>query len=300
VGFDFDGKKSWGNTGFCGREEKIMSAQILNELVILILQYNSADLTIELLHSIEKHEAVSKQSYRFVLMDNGSQDNKRSEIELLFPWIEFVEYGENLGFGRAHNHIMPSVVEPWVLLLNNDCILLNNAITCTLQEAQRLGADFATCAVKNEDLTDQVNFSTLPTPLRRVFLNVTGITRVLWVVRRWFKNVRVGYINGAFLLIKRESIPDGQLFDERYFMYTEDLDLMFRLAKQRSHGYRLSAGKVIHLGGRSAIRKWNNKEIDGAKELQAKECMQRHFPSWQLGLMDAIYKIANLHWLNKR
>lgn len=269
----------------------MIAVQSHYQLVVLILQYNSADLTIQLLHSIEQHEYADRKNYRFVLMDNGSQDSKRCEIENHFPWIEFVEYGENLGFARAHNRIMSSVSEPWVLLLNNDCILLNDAITRTLQEAQRLGADFSTCAVINEDLTDQVNFSTLPTPLRRVFFNVTGITRLLWVVRRWFKNVHVGYINGAFLLIKRQSIPDGQLFDDRYFMYTEDLDLMYRLAKQRARGFRLSAGRVIHLGGRSAIRKWTDKEIDGAKELQVKECMQRHCAKWQVSFMNAIYKL---------
>lgn len=261
-------------------------------LAVLILQYNSADLTIQLLRSIEQHEAKNKKNYRFVLMDNNSNDSKRSEIELEFPWIEFIEYGENLGFGRAHNRIMSSVTEPWVLLLNNDCILLNDAITHTLQEAQHLQADFATCAVKNEDLTDQVNFSTLPTPLRRVFLNITGISRLLWILRRYTKNARVGYINGAFLLIKRSLIPKGQLFDDRYFMYTEDLDLMYRLAKQHSRGYRLSTGKVIHLGGRSATRKWTGKEIDTVKELQAKECMQRYFPDWQVKFMHAVYRCA--------
>lgn len=276
-----------------------MSAQTLKELVVLILQYNSADLTIQLLNSIEQHEAANRKNYRFVLMDNGSIDNKRSEIVSLFPWIEFVEYGENLGFGRAHNRIMPHVVEPWVLLLNNDCILLNDAISCTLNEAHRLGADFATCAVKNEDLSDQANFSTLPTPLRRVFLNATGVTRLLWVLRRWARNTRVGYINGAFLLIKHSSIPDAILFDDRYFMYTEDLDLMYRLGKQGSHGYRLSAGKVVHLGGRSAVRKWTGNEINHKKELQAKECMQRHFPAWQVKLMGVINNILYFQWVKR-
>jgi len=262
------------------------------KLAVLILQYNSADLTIQLLKSIERFESANLAQYRFVLMDNGSQNPRRTEIEHGFPWVRFVEYGENLGFARAHNRIMEKIDEEWVLLLNNDCILLNDAITKTMQGALAVQADFATCTVLNQDMTDQANFSTLPTPLRKVLLNLTGLTRLLWFWRRKWQVARVGYINGAFLLIRRAAIPQGQLFDDRYFMYTEDLDLMYRLAKQRARGYRLAAGKVIHLGGRSAVRKWTGTEINGVKQLQAEECMCRHFPRWQFNLMQVIYKIA--------
>lgn len=224
-------------------------------------------------------------------MDNASKDSKFSEIGKRFPWIEPIEYEENLGFGRAHNGAMPLVTSPWILLLNNDCILLNDAITRTLNDAINKKADFATCAVKNEDLTDQVNFSTLPTPLRRVFLNNTGITRLLWIVRRMRSASRVGYINGAFLLIKRSSVPDGQLFDDRYFMYTEDLDLMFRLHKKDKKGYRFDNGNVIHLGGRSAVRKWTGGEINSKKDQQARECMLRHFPHWQTRFFELVQRI---------
>ncbi len=265
------------------------------KLAVLILQYNSTDLTIQLLESIEQFEGYNLSNYRFVLMDNNSQEPRRTEIEHRFPWLSFVSYEDNLGFGRAHNRIMEEIYDEWILLLNNDCILLNNAITRTLQDAQKVQADFATCAVLNQDMTDQTNFSTLPTPLRKVLLNLTGITRLLWYIRRKISVTRVGYVNGAFLLIRRAVIPKDQLFDDRYFMYTEDLDLMFRLAKQQAKGYRLASGRVIHLGGKSAARKWTGQEINDVKELQAKECMQRHFPSWQVNFMVGIYRIVLRH-----
>lgn len=260
------------------------------QLAVLMLQYNSADMTLQLLESIDRYEMMHRGDYRFILMDNASTESKFTEIGGRFPWVELVAYEENLGFGRAHNKVMPSVQEEWVLLLNNDCILLNDALTRTLRQARHYQADFATCAVLNEDLTDQVNFSTLPSPLRRVFLNLTGITRLLWYWRRWWRAARVGYINGAFLLLRRSSIPDGELFDDRYFMYTEDLDLMLRLAQQGMRGYRFAEGKVIHLGGRSAARKWSDNQINKAKVLQADECVRRHFPAWQVSLQRRVYQ----------
>jgi GT2 family glycosyltransferase len=264
------------------------------KLAVLMLQYNSAHLTIQLLDSIEKHEALRLQDYRFVLMDNESAESNFIEISQRFPWVELVPYKENLGFGRAHNRLMPTIQEDWVLLLNNDCILLNDAVTRTLLKAESHCADFATCTVLNEDLSDQANFSTLPSPLRRIFLNLSGITRLLWHWRRWRQVARVGYINGAFLLLRKSAIPQKQLFDDRYFMYTEDLDLMIRLAKERAKGYRFASGKVIHLGGCSAARKWTIGQINESKAQQANECFRRHYPTWQLNFQQAIYR-----WIRK-
>lgn len=263
-------------------------------LSVLILQYNSSDLTVQLLESIEQHEECRLQDYRFVLMDNASVDPKFTEIAKRFPWIELVSYEENLGFGRAHNKLIPTIKEEWVLLLNNDCILLNDALTRTLLAAQKQRADFATCAVLNEDLTDQANFSTLPSPLQGIFLNLTGITRLLWFWRRRVKIARVGYVNGAFLLLRRSAIPQNQLFDNRYFMYTEDMDLMFRLAKQRAKGYRFASGKVIHLGGRSSVHKWTVGQIDCTKFNQTRECLKNHYPRWQVNL-----KLFIFQWIKR-
>ena len=107
------------------------------------------------------------------------------------------------------------------------------------------------------------------------------------------------------LLYSTEHVPlEDKLIHLHFFIggcdwfiaeIDEDLDLMFRLAKQQAKGYRLASGRAIHLGGQSAARKWTGQEIDDVKELQAKECMQRHFPSWQVNFMVAIYRIVLRH-----
>ncbi len=254
-------------------------------LCILILQYNSADLTIQLLESIVRYENKNLGRYRIIVMDNASEEPRQQKITQQFPFIEFVQYEENLGFARAHNRIMSQVHEKWVLLLNNDCILMNDAITKTLIAAKEKHADFATCSLFNKDGSKQVNFSVTPTPFRRIFLNISGINRLfLEKVRLKLNSSRIGYLNGAYLMIKRESIPGGKLFDDRYFMYTEDLDLTLRLYKTKNRGYRFSEGKVCHLAGASASRQWRKKETDRAKMEQAIECMEQHFPRWKVRL----------------
>ncbi len=264
------------------------------KLCVLILQYNSSDLTLQLLESIVLHEAKTLNQYRIIVMDNASLDPKKKEIVERFSFVEFIQYQSNLGFAKAHNAIMAQIEEPWVLLLNNDCILLNNAISQTLVSSQSVNADFSTCALYNKDRTIQINFSLTPSPLRRVFLHYTALNRyIIEPLKVNTKTCKVGYINGAFLMLKQSSIPQSLLFDERYFMYTEDLDLMIRYAKNNKQGYRFSSAKVIHLGGASAKREWGDKDRLDIKDKQAVECFQRHFTKIEMTIWLFFKKIVN-------
>ena len=231
-------------------------------LCILILQYNSSDLTIQLLESIVRHENKNLNRYRFIVMDNASEDPMQEEITRRFPFVEFVQYETNLGFASAHNRIMEEVHEDWVLLLNNDCILQNNAIEMLFEDAKERGAHFATCEVFNEDGTPQNNYSYLPSPLRRVFIGFTGIGRLMEPIRRKLQAVRVGYINGAVLLLQACVFRDVGFFDSRYFMYKEDFDLMLKLWSRGYSGWRLRGGRIVHLGGGSSIKRASDWELE--------------------------------------
>ncbi len=244
-------------TWYVSKEMKYQS-----ELSVLILQYNSADLTLQLLESIVEHESLNIGLYRIIVMDNASVDPKREEITRRFPFVEFVQYADNLGFAKAHNRIMDDVHEPWVLLLNNDCILQNNAIERLLQAAKRKKTSFATCEVFNDDGTPQNNYSYLPSPLRRVFIGFTGIGRLMKPLRQRMPAARVGYINGAVLLINTTVFLNVGGFDERYFMYREDFDLMLKLWACGYRGYRFRGGKIIHIGGGSAKRRYSQWELE--------------------------------------
>ncbi len=254
------------------------------ELCILILQYNSADLTLQLLDSIVEHDYVHIDHYRIIVMDNASKEPKIEEITGRFPFIEFVHYEENLGFARAHNRVMQNVHENWVLLLNNDCILLNNAIEKLLQSAKDKEADFATCEVFNADGTPQNNYSYLPSPLRRIFIGFTGIGRMMEPIRRRMSAVRIGYINGAVLLIKNEVFKNVGMFDEKFFMYCEDLDLMLKLSMAGYRGYRLQGGRIVHLGGASAERISSNWDLHEKNQYDWFSIYGSYFPTWQIFL----------------
>jgi N-acetylglucosaminyl-diphospho-decaprenol L-rhamnosyltransferase len=269
-----------------------------NILTVLILQYEGADLTCQLLESIKEHGEHTK--YRFVLMDNGSKEGKLDEIQRRFSWVEIVRFSKNLGFAKAHNEVMKQIRSDWILLLNNDCILHNDAISRTLRYAVANNADFATCKVLNADGSDQINFSYLPSPLRRIFLGFSGFNKMLWQFRRRSAACRVGYINGAFLLLKTQAIPESRLFSEAFFMYTEDLDLMIRLAKARKRGYRINDGVVVHLGGASAVKRWRSLEISATKVRQEIQCYEMYYPTWQVKTYCLTRRIAKSGWLMRK
>ena len=254
----------------------------MKEICIAILQYNSTEFTIQLLESLIKLEANNLDKYRIILMDNASENPGRENILSKFPFVEFIQYEKNYGFAKAHNLLLPQINENWLLLLNNDCILVNNAIERILTLSKELDADFSTGNLLNKDGTPQINFSITPTPLRWLFIVFTGFNKIITRFRLHSNISRVGYINGALLLIKKTVIDNIGLFDDSLFMYTEDTDLMFRLHKNHYKGFRFRDPKVIHLGGGSAKKKWTQNELENIKKEQLYKCMLKHFPRWQV------------------
>lgn len=253
-------------------------------LCVVILQHESADLTLRLLESVVAKEREHLEEYRVVVLDNGSTESWREEIEGGFPFVEFHAFESNLGFAGAHNRLLPSIEEPWVLLINNDCELVNDAIHRTLEGCRERRADFGTCRLLNPDGSNQGNWSFLPSPLRHVFFGVTRLAGLWRRMQLRLASGRVGYVNGAFLMLRMSTFRAVGYFDDSHFMYAEDLDLMFKLREVGARGFQFRGGTVIHLGGGSAARSWSDSSIADRKKREGLKCIARHFPRWQVKL----------------
>ncbi len=272
---------------------------VTRPLCALTLQYNSTDYTLGLLESMVRHEARYLDSYRIVVMDNGSEDPRSSEIMTRFPFVEFVRYEQNHGYVRAHNMIWTNVVEDWALLINNDCILQNDAIHRTLAAAQDRWADFATCAMLNVDGSPQVSFGPAPTPVRQLFVNCSGINRLLLRrLRLRLKCSRIGFSNGAFLLLRTSLLRHEPLFNEDYYMYGSDMDLMIRFAKRKLNGYRFGDGRVVHIGAGTAGRFWTPQERLRMQGEIYRRMMAEHYPIWWKGVLSPLGRL--MRWTGVR
>ena len=247
------------------------------QVTVLILQYNGFSLTKRLLQSIQKYDELEK--HRFIIADNNSTETDGFEwFKIKFPQIKLIKNMENYGFAKGINRLFDHVKTPYFLLLNNDIVLENSAISETLACLQLYQGDAATCIMYEEDGRLMHNSSYALTPLERIFKNATGISKLKRFLHQRFqpRTHQVAYINGGFLLIRSELFARVKGFHE-YFMYTEDLDLMLKFRKQNATLLFCPNGKVIHADGSTTRKIWTNHRKMEVQIKQSIDCHKRHY-----------------------
>lgn len=187
-----------------------------------------------------------------IVVDNASSDGSPAMVAEKFPHARLIENGVNAGFGRACNTGAAAGVARALLLLNSDCEPAPGAVAAMLAALERdpaLGSVF--CRLVNADGTLQPSVHrALPTPwahvgdvffrssLRHAVYRTPALKRWLLAptVRRHAAGHDVAWGGAACMLVRRSAFDAIGGFDERFFMYSEDLDLCARLG---SAGYRL-------------------------------------------------------------
>jgi N-acetylglucosaminyl-diphospho-decaprenol L-rhamnosyltransferase len=196
------------------------------------------------------------------VVDNDSGDGSAEMVETEFPWVHLIRNARNLGFGAAHNQTIRASSGKYVLLLNSDAAPGPGALRI-LVDALDLDPRRAVVGPKLRypDGSVQPSRRRFPTSLT-LFFESTQLQRV-WpknaILRRYFVADRsddepqeVDWLVGACLCVRRSAIDQIGLLDERFFMYSEELDWCrrFRLA-----GWRVAyvpSAEVMHLEGGSS------------------------------------------------
>ena len=229
-------------------------------LAIVIVSYNvRAELDACLRSIVENEPALAGQ---ICVVDNGSRDGTPEMLRETWPRVRLVEPGGNLGFARGNNAGIRETSSDLVLLLNPDTLVSRGAIT-TLVE--RLMADARAAAVGprlvDQDGAAELSFGWALGPLgelRQKLLVGLYHRRVGPVVRRVERWTREPgpreWLSGACLLVRRDDLVAAGLFDERYFMYTEDVDLCASLRALGKTVHFVPEAQITHLRGRSAGR----------------------------------------------
>lgn len=191
---------------------------------------------------------------RLIVVDTASTDDTAAEAKELAD--ELIVLPDNIGYGAACNVGLARARAPWVLLCNQDLLfdpssverLLETALeeerSCTrraIVSAQLLSPDGAVVEHGHE----------LPTLFGTVILLLGGEARVR------YRNAagaapgprHCGWVSGACLLARRETLQELGGFDERFFMYVEDLDLFWRLRDAGGHCVLAPGPGVTHFGG---------------------------------------------------
>jgi len=227
------------------------------DLSIIIVNWNTQDILLQCLESVEADLAVSELATEVIVVDNASTDNSVKLVKEKFPWVDLIENSENVGFAAANNQAIEQSSGRYVLLLNSDTEVKPRALQILynyLDAHPQAGA--AGSQLLNPDGTLQTSCYPFPTLSRELWrllhLDVLWSYGVYHMANWDTESPReVEVIQGASLLLRRAALDQVGLLDDRYFMYTEEVDLCYRLHQGGWQLYWVPKSKVVHYGGQS-------------------------------------------------
>jgi GT2 family glycosyltransferase len=228
------------------------------QVAIVVVSYNTRDLLLECLASLV--ESTQGRSAHLVIVDNSSEDGSYEAIREAYPDATAIRNSTNLGFGAACNQGFKATDAPFILLLNSDARLTAqafHALCYCLEQNERCGA--AGCKLIDAAGAEVINTRNFLTPLNQAF-ELTGIEVGLSSLQRTRRpkldrnlvDCSVDWIDGACLMLRRAALDEAGFFDERFFMYSEDEDLCFRLRKRGWLVCFCGAGTAVHHGAASS------------------------------------------------
>lgn len=235
-------------------------------LSIIIVSFNAKYFLYLTLKSLEK--ISQKLPIEVIIVDNNSTD-KFADISFHFPNIKWIQNPKNFGFGAANNIGVNSAKSENILILNPDTIISEKLIKKgleTLSNIENVGA------VGVKMLDGKGNY--LPES-KRGFPNIKASIFKLLGIHRFFpvhssinqyylsnknhdEDQNIEVISGACFFIKKKVYEAVGGFDEKYFMYGEDIDISMELSQHGYQNYYIGTEEMIHFKGESSKKsQWN-------------------------------------------
>lgn len=246
------------------------------DISIILVNYKSTKLVLDCIESI--YQQTTLHSFEIILVDNDSKDDCRDMVLSKYSGVRFLSLDYNAGFARANNAGIAIASGDFILLLNTDTIILDDAIGKSILLLQQNKAAVG-CGVQllNPDGSTQISGAhfikgglntLLPLPYFGRLIRWLGyrFKSTIPSVQTITDNIEVDWIVGAYMLVKKEVLPKSGLLDNDFFMYAEEIEWCSRL---RKHGKLLlfAEPKVIHIGGGSSSDYYNTTENENGKNL---------------------------------
>ena len=229
------------------------------DISIIIVAWNVRKFLYECLKSV--FEQTQGIEFEVIYVDNASEDGSVEMVRSEFPNVRIIENDVNKGFIIANNQGIEVATGRYVLLLNSDTIILDNAIAKTVKFADdHPNAAVVGCRVLNPDRTLQrscfmystiLNMFLAATYLYKIFPNSKffGRQRMTW----WdFNGVRVvETVCGCFSLVRKKAIDQVGLMNPIYFVFGDDPDWCYRFKKAGWEIMFTPEPEIIHYGGQT-------------------------------------------------
>lgn len=271
------------------------------DLSIIIISFNTREILTDCIKSIVKY--TQGLEYEIIIVDNDSKDGsleRIKELESKYPQLSLIDAKANLGFGKANNLAAKKAKGEYLLLLNSDTLLFDNAIGKSLENLKKIPQlGVYTCKLLNADKSVQASGGFFPN-FGNVFawqffiddLPLVGslIPSFHPQLGSYVKNRQMDWVTGAFMIIPKAIFDKAGGFDEFIFMYTEEMELCYRLRKL---GYKIIyqiSPAIIHLGGASGGSVF-------ALTSEVKYMLyfwKKHKAKWQLPFIKAFFFFGSL------
>jgi len=223
---------------------------------IIYVNYKTCGLTLSSIRSVK--ELTEGISYEIIVVDNHSGDNSLSIIKEKYSEVICVESPENIGFSRANNLGIEIAQGEYILFLNPDTLLMNNAIAILywfLQSSEQTGACGGNLYDENEQPTKSFgrSFPSFGQELTSIFYLPSFYLKSprSQSFNHTDKPLEVAFILGADLMIKKEILEKVGKFDPDFFLNYEETELCYRIKQAGFKIMSVPAAKVIHLEGRA-------------------------------------------------
>lgn len=229
----------------------------LPSIDIIIVNWNSGQLLKNCIQSIPIAMDGSFVLNRVIIVDNNSSDNS-----LYFEFdqnlrVSFIKNQQNLGFARACNQGASGSKSDFLLFLNPDTVLFQDSLSAPA-EFLAGNPSVGIVGVQMVDESGEVsrNCGRFPTPFRMIYSSF-GLDKIFpgvfpgHFMVEWdhLSDKKVDQVMGSFFMIRRDLFVLLKGYDERFFVYFEDLDLAQRAKKLGFSNYYLSCCKIFHKGG---------------------------------------------------
>ena len=251
------------------------------DVSIVIVNYKTPILLRDCVKSILDYS--NGFDFEIIVVDNHSEDESKTLVTSMFPVVKWIDMGSNSGFGSANNKGIKVAKGDYVLLLNSDTELYENSILKTLdyyiEQSKTKKIGLLGCRIEHRDKKLQPSCNYYWAGIKEEFqanpiviliferLLKQKKLRSIHKYARLSTNHEITWLGVPFAFIKSSLIKDN-LFDEHFFMYSEDEELNYRLAKKGFNSFFYCETGVYHIiGGSSGNTFKRDRQIFASKLL---------------------------------
>jgi GT2 family glycosyltransferase len=243
------------------------------DVSIIIVSFNAREHLLRCLESL--HAVAPLRSREVIVVDNGSADGS-PEAAARWADVQVISSGRNRGFAQATNIGIRASSGTNLLLLNSDTVVPAGAVERLLNILER-HPETAVIGPRLVDRagTPELSFGRMIGPLNELRQKLRSRSEI---DRLTGQTHYPDWVSGACLLVRRDDAMAVGLLDERYFMYTEDVDFCAAIRARNRRILFTPDVEVVHLRGRSAAS--SPKATYDAYRRSQVEFYRKHHPHW--------------------